>query len=59
MHRLHPSDSVHGRQRDAAHHAVRGNPRVAPPRWKVAEHPLPSLRSPQRAHQVRLTVHPY
>ncbi len=53
MYRVHPPDPVHGWQWDATHHAVRGDPRLAPSRWQVAEHTLPSLWSPQRAHQVR------
>lgn len=53
VHRLHSTDAVHGRWRHAPHHAVRGDPRVAPPRGQVAEHPLPPLRLTQYSLPVR------
>lgn len=59
MYRVHPPDPVHGWQWDATHHAVRGDPRLAPSRWQVAEHTLPSLWIPQLAHQVRFIEHLY
>lgn len=53
VHRLHSTHAVHGCWRHAPHHAVRGNPRVAPPRGQVAEHPLPPLRLAQYSLPVR------
>lgn len=53
VHRLHPPDAVHGRQRHAKDYAVRGDARVAPARWQVAERALPPLGLTHRAHQVR------
>lgn len=53
MHRLHSTDTVHGCWRHAPHHAVWGNPRVAPPRGQVAEHPLPPLWLTQYSLPVR------
>uniref|UniRef100_A0A4X1UCJ5 calcium/calmodulin-dependent protein kinase n=1 Tax=Sus scrofa TaxID=9823 RepID=A0A4X1UCJ5_PIG len=43
LHRLHPPDAVHRRAGPAPHQPVRGDPRVAPPRWQVAERALPLL----------------
>lgn len=53
VHRVHPPDAVHGRQRHAQDHAVRGDARLAPARRQVAERALPPLGLAHRAHQVR------
>uniref|UniRef100_A0A7N6AYA6 calcium/calmodulin-dependent protein kinase n=1 Tax=Anabas testudineus TaxID=64144 RepID=A0A7N6AYA6_ANATE len=53
LHRLHSPHPVHRQQWDASHHAVRGDPHLAPSRQQVAEHPLPPLWITHRAHQVR------
>lgn len=53
LHCLHSTHSVHGCGWHASHHAVWGDPGVAPPRWQVAEHPLPSLRLAQHPLSLR------
>lgn len=53
VHRVHPPDAVHRRPGPAPHHAVRGDPRLAPPRWQVAQRPLPLLWSSCSTSPVR------
>ena len=53
LHRLHPPYAVHRPRRRAAHHAVRGDAHLAPPRRQMAEHSLPPLRVAHRPCQVR------